>query len=73
MNHDPTFSATAHDEFWRATTAADKALGAQIAEIRRQEDLGQLTVREGADARVDAMTKHLAATKALREKWLGGV
>jgi hypothetical protein len=42
------------------------ALDIRISEIRRRLDTGQITVRQAADLRVDAMSHYLAAVKALR-------
>ena len=60
------------DRYWSAVEIADNQLATQIAEIRRREDLGQLTVREAADARIQAMEQHLAVTRELRVRYLGG-
>ena len=60
------------DRYWSAVETADKQLEARIAEIRRQEDLRQLTVREAADARIQAMTEHLAVTSSSASSgWAG--
>ena len=43
----------------------------RLAEIRRQQDAGDITVREAADRRVTALEDHLAALAALREAGSG--
>lgn len=52
-----------------AASALDVALDTRISEIRRRLDAGEITVREAADLRVDALTHHLAALKALRAEY----
>jgi hypothetical protein len=74
MGNHPISSASddARDRYWRAVAAEDKRLGDRIAEIRRQQDVGMFTVAEAADERIRAMEQHLAATKELRVRLLGG-
>lgn len=43
-----------------------------LAAIRQREMSGELSVREGANARIDLMTSHLATLTELRSTYLGG-
>jgi hypothetical protein len=49
----------------------DQFLRDRLTVIRRQQESGDVTVREAADARIEAMEKHLAATRALRIEYFG--
>jgi hypothetical protein len=49
----------------------DRLLEQRLADIRRREDEGTITVRLAADARIDAMERHLDALARLRELYLG--
>ncbi len=51
--------------------AQDQILRDRLTVIRRQQEAGDITVREAADERVSAMEHHLAATRALRVEYLG--
>jgi hypothetical protein len=42
-------------------------------QIRRRQDSREITVREAADLRVEALSEHLAAMKALRAEYFPGV
>lgn len=59
-------SDTARDRYWELVTVADRELDARLAEIRRQQDLGQFGVLEAAQARVEALEGHLAQVRQLR-------
>jgi hypothetical protein len=52
-------------------TLQDKFLDKRLAEIRRQQDAGIITVREAADLRVRALEHHLDAVRALRTEQFG--
>ena len=47
-------------------------LDRRIADIRRRQDDGELTVRQAADERITAMENHLAALRRLSEIHLSG-
>jgi hypothetical protein len=49
--------------------ALDVALAMQLSEIRAKQDRGDLGVRQAADERVAALSRHLAAVKALRAQY----
>jgi hypothetical protein len=53
-------------------SALDVALDIRISEIRRRQDSGEITVRQAADERVDALARHLAEVEALRAEHFGG-
>ena len=61
-----------HARYLTGTEREDRLLEERIADIRRREDEGTITVRLAADARIDAMEKHLAAVTRLRETYLTG-
>jgi hypothetical protein len=52
--------------------ALDVALDMRISEIRRRQDAREITVREAADLRVETLSNHLAAMKALRAEYFPG-
>ena len=73
--NDPTARAPEDDRHARYLTGTereDRLLDERIADIRRREDEGTITVRLAADARIDAMEKHLDAVTRLRRLYLGG-
>lgn len=47
----------------------DRFLDEKIAAIRARQDAGEITVRQAADLRVEALSHHLAALKALRAEY----
>jgi hypothetical protein len=49
----------------------DLFLRDRLVIIRRQQERGDLTVRESADARIEAMERHLAVVCALRLEYFG--
>lgn len=61
-----------HAAYFEAVKAAERAIDAQIAAIRRREDAGQYSPKEAADARVEALEAHLATLGRLRREHLGG-
>jgi hypothetical protein len=61
-----------HETYWEAVKAADRSIDAELARIRRREDVGELTVREAALARVEALEANLATLRRLRQEHLGG-
>jgi hypothetical protein len=52
---------------------ADEAerLAGALADIREAQDLGELTVREAADNRIQVLETHLARLRHLRAQFLG--
>jgi hypothetical protein len=52
--------------------AADAELDEQLAIFRRELEAGEITAAEAAAERVRAMEIHLAAIRALRQKYFGG-
>ncbi len=50
---------------------ASDRLDQQLANIRRDQDAGDITVREAADERITVMTEHLNRLRLLREEYLG--
>jgi hypothetical protein len=50
-------------------SALDVRLDMEITEIRRRVDCGEISVRQAADLRVEALSDHLAAVKALRAEY----
>jgi hypothetical protein len=61
-----------HTAYFEQVTAADRRIDAEIAAIRRKEDAGELTPKEAADARVEALEAHLTEVRRLRLEHLGG-
>lgn len=61
-----------HTRYFTAVEAADRRVDAELARIRRLEDAGEYTSREGALARVEALEAHLAEVRRLRQELLGG-
>ena len=61
-----------HDAYFAAVKAADRSVDAQISAIRRREDAGELTSKEAADVRIEALESHLARLRRLRQEHLGG-
>lgn len=59
------------DRYRTGTEREDRLLDERLADIRRREDSGLITVRMAADARIYAMDRHLAAIVGLRELYLG--
>jgi hypothetical protein len=51
--------------------AFDAILDEKIRSIRSRQDAGEISVREAADLRVEALSHHLAALKALRAEYFG--
>jgi hypothetical protein len=49
----------------------DKQLDDKLAAIRRQTDAGEITLREAADLRVQALELHIAAIRVLRRQFFG--
>jgi hypothetical protein len=62
---------TTPDAYTAEAAAQDAMLDERIAAIRRQQDQGDITIREAADLRVEALEHHLAAVKALRAEYFG--
>lgn len=61
----------------RATYASeaadfDRFLAEKIAAIRARQEAGEITVRQAADLRVEALSHHLGALKALRAEYFPG-
>jgi hypothetical protein len=52
-------------------SALDVALDIRLGEIRAQQDRGDITVRQAADLRVEALEHHLDAVRALRDEYFG--
>jgi len=50
---------------------AGDTLSVKLANIRRDEDAGDITVREAADERIAVMSQHLTRLRLLREEFLG--
>jgi len=61
-----------HTAYFRAVTALDRRVDAELAAIRRRQDAGEYTSREAAEARVAALESHLAEVRRLRTELLGG-
>jgi hypothetical protein len=59
--------------YYQAVSASDAALEQRQRQISAAEDAGRITTREAADARVAALTNHLAACSEARERYLGGL
>ncbi len=75
MNDDPIVRSSGDERRARYSTGTegeDRLLEERIADIRRREDAGTITVRLAADARIAAMESHLAAVARLRELYFGG-
>jgi len=49
----------------------DGFLDRRLAEIRAAEAAGHITIRESADMRVEALTHHIEAVRALRREYFG--
>ena len=67
----PQPSEGRRDRYGAGVDRENKRLEEQFTDIRRREAAGTISVREAADARIDAMEKHLDALKRLRELYLG--
>lgn len=52
-------------------SALDVALDVRLSEIRQMQDSRTVTVRQAADARIDALERHLEAMRALRVEYFG--
>jgi hypothetical protein len=50
----------------------DQLLDGKLAGIRAREAAGDITVREAADMRVQALEHHIQCVRALREEHFGG-
>jgi hypothetical protein len=51
--------------------ALSVALDMRLAEITRRQDAGELTVREAADLRIEAMESNLTEQRSLRNSFFG--
>ena len=51
--------------------AQDKFLDEKLAGIRAHEAAGDVTVREAADLRVEALEHHIQCVRNLREEYFG--
>lgn len=60
-----------HSAYFAVVSREDAKLQERLAEIRRQEDEGKLTVRQAAIQRISAMEQHLAALRLFRDTYLG--
>lgn len=60
-----------HAGYFSGTEREARLLDQRIADIRKRADAGTITVRLAADARIDAMQRHLDAVKRLRELYPG--
>lgn len=49
---------------------ASARLDVQLANIRRDQEAGEITVREAADERISVLTEHLNRLRLLREEYL---
>jgi hypothetical protein len=58
-------------EFYEAVKAEDHKLQQALADIRRRQDAGTISIRQAADERVSVLEAHLAAVRALRREHLG--
>jgi hypothetical protein len=65
-NEVPAMSTQPPNGYTAEVSALDVALDMHISEIRARQDAGEITVRQAADLRVEALSRHLAAVKALR-------
>jgi hypothetical protein len=61
-----------HTRYYIEVEALDKRLDDVLRGLRDQQDRGQITTREAADARIAALQTHIAECQALRERYLGG-
>lgn len=59
------------DGYSVALANQNRHLDEQLASIRDRQDAGDISVREAADARIVAMTDHLAALHRLRRLHFG--
>lgn len=57
--------------YTEAAEREDRRLDERIADIRRRQDAGELTVREAADERITAMETHLGTIRRLRVEHFG--
>lgn len=60
-----------HSAYYQAVGEEDERLQAQLDEIRAAQDVGELTVRQAADRRIDALEAHLESLRRLRADHLG--
>jgi hypothetical protein len=52
-------------------SALDVRIDMVIADIRRRQDAGELSVVQAADLRIEALSAHLDALRALRREHFG--
>jgi hypothetical protein len=64
-------TTTLAGDYMREAELQDQFLRDRLTVIRRQQEAGDLTVREAADARIQAMEHHLQATRNLRVEYFG--
>lgn len=64
--------STSHEGGYTAEAAQfDKVLDEKIASIRAGQESGEIGVRHALDLRVEALSHHLAALEALRDRYFG--
>ncbi len=59
-----------HAKYNQLAAEAAATLDDQLARIRRDQDEGTITIREGADERVQVLQEHLDRLRLLREEFL---
>ncbi len=63
----PSHSA---DSYSKLVDQSCARLTEQLANIRKDQDAGDITVREAADERIQVMEEHLERLRLLREEYL---
>ncbi len=61
-----------HDRYSQLVAAEADRLDEQLANVRRDLDAGDITVREAADERVTILTEHLNRLRLLRAEYHPG-
>jgi hypothetical protein len=62
---------TPSGRYRREADRLDAALDTQLADVRRREEGGEISPLTAARERIEALERHLAETKALRELYFG--
>ncbi len=66
-----TSSTTPASDYMREAELQDQVLAGQVGCPPRQQEAGDITSREAAEARIQAMEHHLGATRNLRIEYFG--
>lgn len=69
VSHPPADPARV-DAYNRLAVEASERRDAQLANIRKDQDAGDITVREAADERITVMSEHLNRLRLLRQEYL---